>query len=340
MLAAQVLAGGAGAWLAFLGAGMRSTLIEAVGQLLALTGGILFMVNIVSLFRQQPGGAASPPHRHASQAEVDRIATKFMRLSGMYLVIGLGVGVALVWWRPDRGRWDLVWAHALLIGFFLSMASGVSYHVLSRWSGRPWRSVGAIRWHYRLVAVGLPFMIVALAADLEGLFLLAGPVQAAAITLVLANTAPHAWRLGEPVRAAIFAAAACLVIGVTLGVVFAADPAIGARLRQTHAIANLFGWAGLLISGFGYALAPAFAGRPLPWPWLARGQVAVLAAGVAGGIVATAWRMYGNGPDAAVVLSQAVVAVGLLLFTLQMGAIAAGERRGTAPLDLASLPWA
>ena len=27
--------------------------------------------------------------------------------------------MALVWWRPERGRWDLVWAHMLLVGFFI-----------------------------------------------------------------------------------------------------------------------------------------------------------------------------------------------------------------------------
>jgi len=75
----------------------------------------------------------------------------------------------------------------LLVGFFLTMASGVCYHVLSRWSGRPWRSVAAIRWHYLLVALGLPFMVLALATNWTGLFAVAGSVQATALALLLAN---------------------------------------------------------------------------------------------------------------------------------------------------------
>lgn len=335
LLLAQVAAGGTGAWLAFAGIGTRNTPLTGAGAVLALVGGLLFMVNIVGLFRQPPSAEPAPPPRFPRQVDVDRIATKFMRLSGTWLVLGLTVGVALVWWRPERGRWDLVWAHMLLIGFFLSMASGVCYHVLSRWSERPWRSMAAIRWHYIAVALGLPFMVLALATGWETLFLIAGPVQAAALALLLTNVAPHVGRLRGPARAGMVVAGIFLVAGVTLGVMFAIDPATGARLRQAHAIANLFGWAGLLISGFGYALVPGFFGTSLRWPRLARAQLAILAAGVAAGMGAVAWRMYGDGPDTAVIAAQAVVAVGLALFAAQVAAMvaAAGEAgRTAAPL--------
>jgi hypothetical protein len=337
LLVTQVLAGGLGAWLAFLGIGTRSDSLTAIGEVLALAGGVLFMVNIVGLFKQPSSAEPAPPLRYAQQATVDRIATKFMRLSGTWLVLGLAVGVALVWWRPANGRWDLVWAHMLLIGFFLSMASGVCYHVLARWSDRPWRSVRAIRWHYTLVALGLPFMVLALATDWTALFLVAGPVQAAALALLVANAAPHVRRLRGPARAGMVGAALFLVFGVTLGVIFAIDPATGARLRQAHAVANLFGWAGLLISGFGYALVPGFAGTALRRPRLAAVQIGVLAAGVIAGIAATAWRMYGDGPDTAVIAAQAVVTAGLLLFAAQVASLFAGAptkpERATVPLS-------
>ncbi len=320
LLLAQVAAGGGGAWLAFIGIGTRNDVARGAGEILALIGGVLFMVNIVGLFRQQPSGEA-PPLRFAQQATVDRIATKFMRLSGTWLVFGLAVGVALIWWRPERGRWDLVWAHMLLVGFFLSMASGVCYHVLSRWSGRPWASVAAIRWHYIAIALGLPFMVIALAMDWDALFLVAGPIQALALVLLLVNAAPHVLRLRGAPRIGIATAAVFLLVGLTLGVVFAIDPATGARLRQAHAISNLFGWAGLLISGFGYALVPGFAGTRLRWPRLAAAQVGIVAAGVAAGIAAVAWRMYGDGPESASIAAQAVVATGMVLFAGQVAAM-------------------
>lgn len=334
LLIAQVSAGGIGAWLAFAGIGTGNDTLTGIGELLAMVGGILFMVNIVGLFKQEPSGESAPV-RYPQQATVDRIATRFMRLSGTWLVLGLAVGVALVWWQPSRGRWDLVWAHMLLVGFFLSMASGVCYHVLSRWSGRPWGSVAAIRWHYIIVALGLPFMVVALATDWDWLFLIAGPAQAAALALLLVNAAPHVARQGGLPRAGMIAAGIFLVAGVTLGVIFAVDPATGARLRQAHAVANLFGWAGLLISGFGYALVPGFAGTAPRWPRLAAAQLAILAAGVAGGMVAVAWRMYSDGPEAAVIATQAAVAVGMLLFAAQvagMFAVAGESGRSATPL--------
>ena len=324
LLVAQVAAGVAGGWLAFVGIGTRNDVIRGLGEMLALIGGVLFMVNIVGLFKQDPSGDAAPL-RFAQQATVDRIATKFMRLSGTWLVFGLAVGVALVWWRPDRGRWDLVWAHMLLVGFFLSMASGVCYHVLSRWSQRPWASVAAIRWHYIVVAVGLPFMVVALAMDWEALFFVAGPIQALALALLLVNAAPHVVHLRGPSRLGIAIAAVFLLIGITLGAIFAIDPATGARLRQAHAISNLFGWAGLLISGFGYALVPGFAGTRLRWPRLAAAQVGIVAVGVAAGMVAVAWRMYGDGPDSAMVVAQGVVAAGMVLFAVQVAAMFASS---------------
>lgn len=321
LLVAQVVAGGTGAWLTFFGVGMRSTALAGIGQVLALAGGMLFMINIVSLFRQDPDSAPAPPHRYAEQATIDRIATRFMRLSGTWLIVGLVVGALLVQWQPASGRWDLVWAHALLVGFFLTMASGVCYHVLSRWTGAPWRSVRAIRWHYTLVAVGLPFMVLALAVNETRLFFVAGPVQAAALALFLVNIAPLVMRLRGVVRGGIVAASVFLVLGVALGVAFAIDPAIGARLRQAHAVSNVFGWAGLLISGFGYTLVPGFSGRPLRWPRVAAAQIAVLVTGVTVGVAAIAWRSFGSGPDWLIVATQGVIALGLLLFAVQVAGI-------------------
>jgi hypothetical protein len=123
----------------------------------------------------------------------------------------------------------------------------------------------------------------------------------------------------------MIAAACFLVAGVTLGVIFAIDPAVGARLRQAHAVANLFGWAGLLISGFGYALVPGFAMAGLRWPRLAKAQLGILAAGVVAGVAATTWRALGDGPDDAVIGAQALVAFGLMLFAVQVAAMFLGS---------------
>lgn len=54
-----------------------------------------------------------------------------------------------------------------------------------------------------------------------------------------------------------------LALGIGLGVTFAIDRAIGARLRPLHAELNLWGWATLLIYGMGYHMLPRFSGHPL-----------------------------------------------------------------------------
>jgi hypothetical protein len=288
--------------------------------MLALAGGLLFLVNLARLFRQPPLPRSGLPEPLANQEEVDAIATRFTRLSGAYLLLGLVLGVVLAWWKPDSGRWELAWAHLLLLGFFLTMASGVCYHVLSRWSGVAWRSPRAVRVHFGLVAFGLPLMVLALMFDLRWLFVVAGPIQAVALALFLVNVVPVAWRGPSLVRWGMFLAAAFLLAGITMGSLFASDVTLGPRLRQAHVTANLFGWSGLLISAFGYAFVPRFAGTSWRSPWLPRLQVGVLATGVAMATTAWIWRGLAGAPDWAVVVPQVVVAVGLLAFAVQVAA--------------------
>ena len=222
----------------------------------------------------------------------------------------------------------------MLVGFFLSMASGVCYHVLSRWTGRTRGATSLIRLHLVVVAVGLPVMLLALATDRADIFAIAGPLQAVAIGLLLLNIAPMVPALPNLTRPAFAAAMVLLVTGVTLGALFAIEPATGARLRLVHAEINLFGWTGLLISGAGYYLVPRFAGQPLRWPRLATLQLGTLMTGVMLCAAVLAWRAYGGGPASLVLAGQACVSAGFLLFGAQM----AGTFRRKSPGAVASLP--
>lgn len=317
LLVTQVVLGFLGAWLTFLGIGLREVWLERPGHLLALIAGVLFMVNIVQLFHQK-ATMPSAPLKYEQQADVDKIAIGFTKLSAFLLLFGLMIGVMLSWWRPGFGRWDLVWAHIMLVGWFMTMASGVCYHVLSRWTGIPWRSLSMIRLHYKTVAWGLPFMLLALAADWDWLFFIAGPLQALAILVFLVNIVPMVTRLSGPVRAGISLAVIFLIIGVSLGVMFAIDSSTGPRLRQVHVMANVFGWAGLLISGFGYRFVPNFANTGLRWPRLASSQIVVMVVGVVAGMYAMWDRMYNGGATDAVVVATAIVGFGMLLFVVQV----------------------
>jgi hypothetical protein len=334
-LRAQVALAIAGAWTVFAGYVAGWEALVLAGSVLALAGGIAFMANLARLFRQAPEPRPAPPLPYPEHAAVDAIAIRFMRLAGIFLLTGLVVGVLTAVWRPEVGRWDLVWAHTMLVGFMLSMAAGVSYHVLARWTGRRWRSIIAIRLHFALVALGLPVMLLALATDQTALFAIAGPVEAVAIGLFLVNIAPMTAALPSPTRPAVLAAMGLLAVGVGLGASFAIEPILGVWLRVVHAEINLFGWTGLLISGIGYYFLPRLAGQPLRWPWLAPVQLGAVFGGVGLSVAAIGLRAHAQGPDGLVLTAGAVIAAGFVLFGLQV----AGTFRHTSVGTVAALPY-
>lgn len=324
-LRAQVAVAVGGAWLVFLGRMSAERHLIILGSALALIAGLISAVNLRRLIRQPPVRPA-PPQPNPEQAAIDRIATRFTRMAGGYLLLGLGIGLATAIDTPSSGRWDLVWAHVLLVGYLMSMASGVCYHVLARWSGRPWRWPWMIRAHFWVAALGLPVMVLALATDREMLFMTAGPVQAVGLLLFLGSIAPMVPGLPEPTRTAAAAAAFCLLIGVVLGGTFAHEPAIGARLRHAHAELNLFGWTGLLISGVSYYLVPRFFGSPLRWPRLAMLQLGLLGGGVVVSVVGLGRRGYGEPIPVPLAWSHTAIALAFLL----LAAILIGTVRGPA----------
>ena len=108
----------------------RNRDVVTTGFLLAWVGGILFLANTFALFRQEPlKNRPAPPLPYPEHRAIDKIATRFTSLSGLFVLIGLSIGLYVQLWPPRTGRWDLVWAHTMLVGFFLSMVSGVCYHV-------------------------------------------------------------------------------------------------------------------------------------------------------------------------------------------------------------------
>jgi hypothetical protein len=343
-LRAQVALLIAGAWLVFAGRLLPAPAIALAGSVTALAGGLVVMANMVWLSRQPLAAVPAPPLPSPEQADADALAMRLTRWSGGYLVVGLLVGVMLEVWRPPVGRWELLWAHALLLGGFMMMATGICYHVLARWTGRPWRLPAAMRLHVDLATSSLPVMLVALALDRTPLFALGGALQAVALFLFLLAIAPMLPHLSGPTRTAFIGAAAMLAAGLALALLFALDPAAGARLRQVHAQLNLFGWGGLLVSGVGYYLFPRFAGEPLRWPRLARLQLALLAGGVALAAAGGAWRAVGGASGATVAAGMTLAAAGFAVY----GAIVAGTffnarrsgRGATSEVKLSKLPAA
>lgn len=322
LVAAQLATGIVGAMLASIGYGTQTDWMVRTGHLLAFAGAILFFANLGLLFSQpRAPRTKTPPEQRTQQQRVDRLAIPFTIISSLMLIAGTGLSILLDYWTPAQGRWDLVWAHILLLGFFFPMASGTSYHVLGRWSGRDFRSLQLIRYHQYGLFVGLPAMAIGLGWDITWLLGVGAIFMAISLFSWAAGVIPVAWQLESAVHIGIGLALMFMAIGVTLGVTFALDAGLGARLRSTHVVANLFGFAGLLISGFGYRYIPLAAGaEQVRWPSLRIPQIVLMATGCALGMLFMGLRMYGHiGAD--VVLWPCVIgSIGMVLFATNAGA--------------------
>lgn len=304
-----------GAWLVYLSrlASWQPGLVA--GQAAGLLSSLLFMVNVVRLFRQ-PAAGIGLPLPFPEQGGFDRIAVQLTRFAGMALQLGMILGVVLAVWTPETGRWDLVWAHLMLIGFFLSMAMGVCYHVLPRWGTGRWPMPWLQRPQFFAHAVALPLMLVALATDTSWLFRVSGPLMALAIAAFLVQAAPLLPALPRETGLAFGAAMGALAMGVALGAMFAIDPAAGARLRLVHAEFNLFGWTGLLVMGAATYLAPRFSGRPMRWPALLLPHVGLQVLGVLLGVLAFTLRAGGDDATTFIWIAQGVIAASFALLAL------------------------
>ncbi len=324
-----------GGWTVFLGRIVELRWIVTLGSAISLIAGILFLVNIGMLFRQKTPVRPALPLPYPAQTQVDRIANNFTRFSAIWLIVGLTIGLVTSIRTPETGRWELVWAHAMLVGFVFSMASGVTYHVLPRWTTRRWRSITGVRIHWYVSVVALPLMVIALAIDSQTLFHMAAPLEAVVIVLWIANCLPFVRELPRPTGIGLGAALGALTVGIALGISFAVTPANGAILRPVHAELNLFGWGALLICGVTYYLAPRFAGNPLKWPRLVPVQLVLAVGSLAAGVALLWLRIEGHDTGSAVQLTHLGSAVGIgLLSVIVAATFAAPKRHSVSTIQL------
>ncbi|HQY30765.1 MAG TPA: hypothetical protein PK691_05740 [Thermomicrobiales bacterium] len=337
LLQIQIGATLVGAWSLFAGGLWRLDRVQTFGHVLLLAGVLLFLTSIGLMFSQpRQANRPPPPLPYPEHRAIDRIARGFTMLATIYLLFGVGSGLYAHLWKPHTGRWDLVWAHSLLVGFMLSMISGVSYHVLARWTGARWRFPRLIPLQFLTTVICLPLMILAFATDRSTLFEFAGPIQATALLLLLVNLVPMARALPQLSRYPIMLAIVALTIGLYLGALFAGHPADGARYRLVHAELNLFGFTGLLISGMAYYLVPRLFGHPLRLPRLAPIQIGLLTLGVAANALVSVWRIERGGPAILQSVTHGVIALsfGLLGVIIALTTLAARPGRTVSTLSL------
>lgn len=158
-----------------------------------IAGAITFVYNIVSIFRTGQPRRASSGDGFLLSAEgrgPDKTATQFTQVSVLYLVAAYALGPLLVIWPFGSGQMDLVQTHLALLGWTMMMIYGVSYHILSRFTGRPIRSDRLAIWHFRLANLGLLGMALGLATELRPLLAAFGVLEAISIYLYAYNLWP------------------------------------------------------------------------------------------------------------------------------------------------------
>jgi hypothetical protein len=121
----------------------------------------------------------------------------FIQASLVYFAIGATLGTLMGADVLNRYAWRYVHIHLNLLGFVTMMISGVAYHVLPRFTGRPVRHPGLIGAHFWLANLGLVGMIGARALAAAGItnaglqiFPLFATLAMLGIWLFVANTFP------------------------------------------------------------------------------------------------------------------------------------------------------
>lgn len=155
--------------------------LAVAGMLLELVAALLFVTNVVQLFRRgtpRPRAVAPPI---ANQPQIDRLGTQANKVAGVCLPLALGLLLAarLGW----RGEWVLAAEHLAALGWVLCMIVGVAYHVLPRFSGQAVRGAGWARAQLACHFGALLLMVLGLGFGWGRLFALGGVVMAAALGL-------------------------------------------------------------------------------------------------------------------------------------------------------------
>ena len=128
---------------------------------------------------------------------MDRYPALFVRISLVYFAIGVTLGALMGANMLNPWTWRFVHIHLSLLGFMTMMISGVAYHVLPRFSGKPVRRPALIGVHFWLANVGLAGMVGTRALSAAGIaqeglriFPVFGVMAAVSIWLLVYNLYP------------------------------------------------------------------------------------------------------------------------------------------------------
>jgi hypothetical protein len=205
-------------------------------------------------------------------------------------------GIALAWFGGDMliTRWapaTLGAAHLLGLGFLGLVIIGALLQLLPVLAGAPVPGVVWVsRLVYALLVTGMPMLVTGFFASSTDLQLVAVPLLAAAVLVLLVALVPALRRAqgGAETQRAIELSAGGLLVTAALGatIVLALNARVGLFSLpgwvDLHLSWALLGWAGVLLLGMGFQLVPLFHVTPPYPPWFRRNAPTVLFLGLLG----------------------------------------------------------
>jgi cbb3-type cytochrome oxidase subunit 1 len=90
---------------------------------------------------------------------MDPFVRRFIRASVAWLVLGVLIGIGMVWAPSHIAVYRAAHAHANLLGFVSMMIFGVAYHVVPRFSGRPLHAPALAAAHFWVANAGLAALV-------------------------------------------------------------------------------------------------------------------------------------------------------------------------------------
>jgi hypothetical protein len=101
---------------------------------------------------------------------MEPIIVWYLRLSVIYFVAGVAVGLGMLLWPGESGYYIPVHVHLNLLGFMSMMIYGVGYHILPKFSGRHIYSPKIMKVQFWLANAGLIGMAVTWPFHISGDF--------------------------------------------------------------------------------------------------------------------------------------------------------------------------
>jgi heme/copper-type cytochrome/quinol oxidase subunit 1 len=91
---------------------------------------------------------------------MEKIIVWYLRMSVIYFVAGVAIGLGLLLWPSEAGYYIPVHVHLNLLGFMAMMIYGVGYHILPKFSGQHIYSPQLMKVQFWLANAGLIGMAV------------------------------------------------------------------------------------------------------------------------------------------------------------------------------------